>query len=452
MRTLPEQLVFALSIALLIAAPTLYSGKAVFTEMLLGFLGLGILASLLWMETSQRLHQAVTLFIIVGLCLAAVYLIPLPQTQWINLPGRDFYLEGVNWLNQQSVEPALALSLIPAETLIALLSLIPPLSIFLAVSYLPDNKAKQLVMVFLGVVALQATLGIIQYASNNPVFLFGIEGSGQSAQGTYRNRDHFAALMEMALPISIGLTLFSIGQHHRKQQHETTYFTWFNLNNTLIFGSLMLLILLAGIFSRSRAGVFLSIVAVILSSLIFARHIGGKQSAGITAIIATITSGLAISIGLIPVLNRFVAQDPLEDARWEIFHNTIEGIRAFFPFGSGPGTFPDVYRAFQSIEQMNFINNAHNDYLELVFEMGVAGAILITAFLLLYIYGWIKLWGQSWNQWHFIQTAAGISVFLILLHSFVDFNLHNPANISAFAFACGLFLRKTNAVNDKRYK
>ena len=40
MRTLPEQLVFALSIALLIAAPTLYSGKAVFTEMLLGFLGL----------------------------------------------------------------------------------------------------------------------------------------------------------------------------------------------------------------------------------------------------------------------------------------------------------------------------------------------------------------------------------------------------------------------------
>ena len=448
MRTLPEQLVFALSVALLIAAPTLYSGKTAFAEMLLGFLGLGILACLLWMETPQRLYRPVTLFIITGLCLTAIYLVPLPQTQWANLPGRDFYLEGVNWINQQSVTPALALSLVPAETLIALLSLIAPLGIFLAASYLPETKVKQLVMVFLGVAALQAALGLIQYASNNPVFFFGLEPNGQSAQGTYRNRDHFAALMEMALPISIGLTLFTLGQHHRGQQHDTKRFTWLTLNNTLIFGSLMLLILLAGIFSRSRAGVFLTIIAVILSSLIFARHIGGKQSAGITAVIATITTGFAVSIGLIPILNRFVAQDPLEDGRWEIFNNTIEGIRTFFPFGSGPGTFPDVYRAFQPIEQMRFVNNAHNDYLELLFEMGAAATFLITAFILLYIYGWVKLWGKAWNQLHFIQNAAGVGIFILLLHSLTDFNLHTPANMIAFAFLCGLFFRQHATINN----
>ena len=450
MRTLPEQCVFALGIALLIAAPTLYSGKTALAEMVLSLLGLGILACLLWMETSQRLHRPVTLFVIVGLCLTAAYLIPLPQIQWVNLPGRDFYVEGVNWLKQQAIEPTLALSLVPAETRMALLSLIAPLGIFLAVSYLPDTKVKPLVMVFLGVAALQAVLGLIQYASNNPVFFFGLDPNGQSAQGTYRNRDHFAALMEMALPIGIGLTLFTLGQHQRDQQNDNKHFTWLTLNRTLIFGSVMLLILLGGIFSRSRAGVSLTIVAVILSSLIFARHIGGKQSAGITAIIATITAGFAVSIGLIPILNRFVAQDPLEDARWEIFRNTLEGVRAFFPFGSGPGTFPDVYRAFQPIEQSGFINNAHNDYLELLFEMGGAAILLIAAFVLLYLYGWVKLWGKAWDQLHFIQNAAGIGIFIILLHSFADFNLHTPANMIAFAFLCGLFLRNINTTNNKK--
>lgn len=445
MRTLPENLAFAFSIALLILAPLLYSGKTAFAEMLLSFIGLGILGSLLWVETHQRLYRPVTLFTITGLCLTAAYLLPLSQTQWGLLPGRDFYLEGIDWLNQQAVTPKLTISIVPAETLIAILSLIAPLSIFLVACYLPNTKVKQLVMVFLGIAALEAALGLIQYASNNPTFFFGLTPNGQSAQGTYRNRDHFAALMEMALPISIGLMLFAVGKKHNHEDNTTTsHFSWLTLNHTLIFGSLMLLILLAGIFSRSRAGVFLIIVTVLLSSLVFAKHIGGKQSAGIMAIIATVGGGIAASIGLIPILNRFVAEDPLADERWTIFSHTLEGIKTFFPFGSGPGTFPDVYRAFQPIEQMNFVNNAHNDYLELLFEMGAIGMFIIVSFLILYLYGWVKLWGKQWDQFHFIQNAAGIGIFAILLHSFSDFNLHTPANMIGFAFLCGLFFRPTS--------
>ena len=447
MRKLPETIIFGLSAALLALAPLLYSGKTAFAEMLLGFIGLGLLSCILWFSTPYvRLYRPIKWFIILGLCFTALYLLPLPQTQWEILPGREFYLQGVTWLQQQNSHPLLTASLVPTETRIAFLALIAPLGVFLAASYLSEQKIKQLALIFLGIAALEASIGLIQYASNNPTFFFGLTPNGQSAQGTYRNRDHFAALMEMALPLSIALTLFFLGRpshHHEKNDRHH----WLTLNRVLIFASLTLLILLGGIFSRSRAGVFLSIVAVLLSSLVFSRHVGGKQSVGITAILGTIAGGFAVSIGLIPILNRFAAQDPLEDARWEIFRNTMEGIKTFFPLGSGPGTFPDVYRSLQPIEQMGFVNNAHNDYLELLFEMGVIGIAIITAFLLLYVYGWIKLWGKSWNELHFIQNAAGIGIFIILLHSFSDFNLHTPANMIAFTFLCGLFFRKPDGTS-----
>lgn len=452
MQTLPKNLILTLSTALLVLAPLLYSGKTAFAEMLLSLIGLGILGSLLWVESQQRLYLPVMLFTVTGLGLTAAYLLPLPQAQWELLPGRDFYLEGVTWLQQQGVTPQLAFSIVPAETLIALLALIAPLGIFLVACYLPNTQVTFLVMVFLGIAGLEAALGLIQYASNNPAFFFGLAPNGQSAQGTYRNRDHFVALMEMALPLSFGLMLFAIGKKSSDDREgmRTSRFSWLTLNHTLIFGSLTLLILLAGIFSRSRTGVFLIIVTVLLTSLIFAKHIGGKQSAGIMAIIATVGGGIAASIGLIPVLNRFAAQDPLADERWVIFNHTIEGIKTFFPLGSGPGTFPDVYRAFQPIEQMNFVNNAHNDYLELLFEMGAIGMVIIAGFLILYLYGWVKLWGKPWDRLHFIQRAAGIGIFAILLHSFFDFNLHTPANMIAFAFLCGLFFRAApKPINDR---
>lgn len=446
MRNLPETLILILSSILLIAAPLLYSGKTPLALMLLEFLGIALLACTIWfIPLRQHFHRPVLLFVAIGLGLTALYLLPIPQAQWEMLPGRAFYLDVAHWLQQQHIAPNFSLSLIPDESLIAFLSLIPPLALFLAAGSLSAERAKQLVIVFLGIAALEATIGLIQYTSNNPTFFFGIPPNGQSAQGTYLNRDHFAALMEMALPISIGLTLYTLGNHQRHR--DETGVSWLTLHQTLIYGSLMLLILLGGIFSRSRAGVFLSIVAVLLSSLTFARHIGGKQSAGITAVFGTIAGGVAVSIGLIPILNRFVAQDPLEDGRWEIFKHTVEGIKTFFPLGSGPGTFPDVYRGLQPIEQMMFINNAHNDYLELLFEMGLAGAFIITAFVLLYLYGWVKLWGKQWTQLHLTQNAAGIGIFIILLHSFADFNLHTPANMVAFAFLCGLFFRKPEHKN-----
>jgi O-antigen ligase len=317
--------------------------------------------------------------------------------------------------------------------------LIPTLAVFLSAVSLPDQLVKRLVYVFLLMASVQGVLGLIQYASDDLFFVFGMDYHGRMAQGMYVNRDHFAALMEMALPMALALMLYSIGRTADDRQHGGL---GGSVNRAVLFAFAALVIFLAAIFSRSRTGVFLVLLMVLLSSVVFSRHIGGKQSVGWASAFAVIAGGIGMSVGLIPVLNRFIAADPLEDGRWPIFETTLTVIREFFPLGSGPGTYAEMYRAFQPAEQAFFANHAHNDYLELLVEMGAAGVFVIAGFMVVYLYGWIRLRKFVWNRMRFLQVGSGLAVLAILLHSLLDFNLHTPANFVVFAMLVGIFFRK----------
>ncbi len=106
------------------------------------------------------------------------------------------------------------------------------------------------------------------------------------------------------------------------------------------------------------------------------------------------------------------------------------------------GSYPAVFRRFQPGDVPLFVNHAHNDYLEWLFEGGLAIAILLLAFLLLYILRWREIWPSGEERWApiaFVRIAAGISLLLIGLHGLIDFNLHIPANALFFAFVAGIF-------------
>lgn len=434
--TLPQWLIFILSCLMLCFAPFAYGGNVGIALLIMEIVSLGMLSILFWKRPYRNsFPRAINWFLLLSIALATLYLVPLPESLWRALPGRTLYADVYDWLVQEKqLDLYLATSLIPDNTLYSLLALLPPLAIFLAVGSMDNRQIRYLTYWVLLVAASQATIGLTQYAS----------GASSDASGTYPNRDHFAALMEMAFPLAAGLTAYSIGRKSQDREYNSNLLE-LKLNSTLFFVFITILLILGGIFSRSRAGVAIMMFGILLSSLLFARHIGGKRSTSLGISLATIGLGIASSIGLIPVLNRFVQTNPIEDLRFQFFDTALEGIRQFFPFGSGPGTFADVYRAMQPLGQTgSFVNNAHNDYLELVFDTGIVGMFIIVAFYALYLQGWIKLWGQGWQQQErFIQTGAGIGMLLMLLHAFVDFNFHIPANIIFFAFLAGLFFRTT---------
>jgi O-antigen ligase len=79
---------------------------------------------------------------------------------------------------------------------------------------------------------------------------------------------------------------------------------------------------------------------------------------------------------------------------------------------------------------------------------GLPAAILIAASLLLCCRQWVKVWRWKHDSnFYFIQIGAGMGVFLLLLHTLVDFNLHIPANAIFFAFLLGIFF---HPLKDRR--
>lgn len=439
-----ERVCFYLSALLLVFAPLYYAGKTAVGVLAIESIGLVLLFFVVWGALySGKLFGLLWFYLFVSVGLAVLYLVPIPLDLWRDLPGRSLYAETFDWLGLQGIEVgSTQVSIVPSETILSLLMIIPTLGIFLSAVSLPPQLVKRLVYVFLMMVAVQALLGLIQYTSDDPFYVFGMDYSGRFAQGLYVNRDHFVALMEMALPLALGLMLYSLGRSSRDSHSDEK---GFQVNELLAFAFVALVIFLAAIFSRSRAGVFLILLMFLLSSIVFSRHVGGKRSAGWASAFFVVSGGLAVSVGLIPVLNRFLTQDPLQDGRWSIFKTSIEVIRAFFPLGSGPGTYAEAYRSLQPVEQAFYANHAHNDYLELLVEMGAAGAFIIAGFLVLYIYGWVRLRGNTWNRMRFLQVASGLSILAILLHSLLDFNLHTPANFVVFAFVSGIFFRSNRS-------
>jgi O-antigen ligase len=123
-------------------------------------------------------------------------------------------------------------------------------------------------------------------------------------------------------------------------------------------------------------------------------------------------------------------------SRSEILSTTMRAARDFMPVGSGLGSFRTVYPLYERPEQVTstYVIHAHNDYAELVLELGIGGALLILIFL-----AW---WGAAvWRIWRSAEArpfarAAAIASAAILVHSFVDF----PLRIAAIAACFGTCL------------
>ncbi len=403
-----------------------------------------------------RPSRPALLFLLLLFLLPLFQLVPLPLELWSILPGRAFYAEamrlagetddGFNWR---------AISLIPTTTEAAWLTLLPPLAVFLAVLRLDRERLLVLVLVFLGIATGEALLGLIQYGNTLMT---------DSATGTYRNRNHLAGLLEMALPVGLALLAATVGHgrpRHAGRPHgrrKPTLRQWVarfsvaRINQTAALGASALAILLGLIFTRSRAGISLAMLGILLSSLMFSYRLGGRNTYGLIGTFTAAGVGLASLIGLAPIWNRFAYADPFEDGRWTVFDATVQAIGEFFPLGSGAGTFIDVLRRFHPLAMPGLtINRAHNDYLEWLLEFGLIAAVLVAVWLLFYLRQWGRVWQSGeWTPLRFVQAGAGMALLLMMLHTLADYNLRVPANAVFTAFLAGVFFHQPRRAPARR--
>jgi len=216
------------------------------------------------------------------------------------------------------------------------------------------------------------------------------------------------------------------------------------LARRMLWSLLIVLVIAALLFTRSRAGIGFGLAAFAAASLALVWNAGTLRIRVVLSAMAAAALLLAAYVGLTPILERF-APDELSlgyEGRMRIAIAAMRGGLEFLPFGSGLGTFADVFQRYQGEGATGFIDHAHNDYAELFLELGVAGIAAALLLAIAYLVHWGDIArGRLSRSRGFLQVSAGLALLAMALHGAFDFNFHIPANAIYFSFLAGIFFR-----------
>ena len=358
-----------------------------------------------------------------------VQMLPLPPSWWAILPGHRIYADIARASGTVAWRP---LTLTPDLTLNALLALLAPTAV-VTVSVFLDTKTRTALWTWIvGAALFSAGLGLLQLAAEDAPLRFYRETSLNSAVGIFANRNHQAALLACAFPV-LGALLGT------RLQSQTTL-------RLLAFATAAFILLMIGEFlTGSRAGALLGLAGA--AGGVWAFRASGARLRGIRgqrlflacAVGAVVLIVIAIAASHGGALSRFGHGDPASETRVQMLAPLLHTAGAFFPFGSGFGSFATVYRQFEPNALLStiYMNEAHNEPLQLVIEGGLPALVMIAAFLWWWCTTAAALVRAQLPPARRSMTIAAIVVSAMLMaQSLVDYPLRTPLLAGLFALAC----------------
>jgi O-antigen ligase len=360
-------------------------------------------------------------------------LVPLPATVWGALPGRGPIVHGYELLGM--APPALPAAMQPQNSLASLLWLLPPAAMFLLVVQLPTERRRVLLLVLVVMAGVSIGLGITQLLGGpgSDLRFYSITNVSLPV-GFFANANHLATLLLCALPAAGFFAARAVSSSRRRARQ---------FSGVAVAGALGAFLVLGIAIIGSTAGYGLVLPAAFSALLIYRRvaqgRIGGRWLAAV-GLVFLLFLGFAVA----GPLSQEALSDDLSNAptsRNTLTATTAEGVRRTFPAGIGLGAFADYYRTLErpNPEVSEYANHAHNDYVEIALELGLAGLLLLLGFL----YWWGRRAIAAWNSDTSGASAAragSVIVLIVLLHSIVDYPIRTSAIAVVFAMACALLL------------
>jgi O-antigen ligase len=128
----------------------------------------------------------------------------------------------------------------------------------------------------------------------------------------------------------------------------------------------------------------------------------------------------------------------------------MEAVSDSFPAGTGFGSFEQVYRQYEDplAVTQEYVNHAHNDYLQIVLELGAAGLLLLALFLAWWIFAAVRIWRSPMSTP--FSRAATIATAIVLAHSVVDYPLRTAAISVIFAASVGIMAQHPRSASVRR--
>jgi O-antigen ligase len=370
--------------------------------------------------------------------LPVLQLIPLPPALWQGLPGRGLIAEIDRAAGLAGVWRPLSLT--PLATRNALFACLVPLAAFVLGMQLGERDRARLLPLVLLLGGVSALAGLVQIVAPGQdwLYFYPITNVG-SEVGLFANRNHQAALLAMMLPM---LAVLGILGRARSR--------WIALGGAVL---LIPLILVAG----SRFGLVAAILALAAIPLVIAggseRPLEGQERGGVAALAGRRgpTAGLALAAAGVALIGLTIWQGRGEawtrlthslgavDQRVQIVPTLGEMFAAYFPVGTGMGSFERVFQIHESDTLLGpaVVNHAHNDWIEVVLDGGVAAAVLLGAGMVAFAVLSLRARkGQSRSERNPVLVRLGLLlVGLQAAASLFDYPLRTPIHAVLFTVA-----------------
>ena len=330
-----------------------------------------------------------------------------------------------------------------------------------------ERRLDWLWKLFFAFMGLEALYGLLQViipdlgVQWSPVYSDYHRGS---ARGTFTYKNNYAGLLGMVWPVLLAHTL-SLGELARDERGMTSKDEFIRKKSRLrvfqrqiFLSSILGLIFLALVFSQSRAGFLCAVIAMAVFWNIGKFHREGILRLFAVIMVVILSFGWIVGVG--SILKRYEVIDISAYGRLDLWRDTMPIVRDHPLTGTGLNLYNKAIMAYHHNTSIDILEerlkdwrHAHNDYLELLADLGIPLATGI--FILIWGYWWwaakrVWIWEtkdkssklmdrrtgtnetSEQDKWNDIRrllalgALAGSAAFLC--HSWVDWNWQSPAN------------------------
>lgn len=337
------------------------------------------------------------------------------------------HAEGAEVLSLFGRSPAEAprLSVTPFETRRAALDVLAVLAAFVAAHRVGTSRYARRILVAAVIVSglVQSLLAVLGHREE------------ERLHGSFVNPNHLAGFLHAPAILSLGVALVSLVRRNR-EGGEADLADRLARRLPGIAAGIFLFAVLAGALglTKSRGGILAQALAIgVFVGVTFLLHRRGVRTRFAMRLSLAVGAGLllvAIATRTEPVL-RLLSSDPRDlgrDTRLEIWRVSLDAFRAQPVAGWGLGTFPEAFRRYQGRELRLFVEQAHNDGLQLLVTGGAVGlflgALAAGSMLVRLLVGAVR---QPRREEKVLAIAGSVSLLALLVHGLVEFNFSIPA-------------------------
>ncbi|HYE14815.1 MAG TPA: O-antigen ligase family protein [Pyrinomonadaceae bacterium] len=350
---------------------------------------------------------------------------------------------GVEGLGASPIEPPRTLSFDPNTTRFVVMQVLGLLVYFAAaLAFIDSPRRLRTVVRFVIIFGfVLAVYGLMQHFLS-PSAIFWVRKPEQAEPfGPYINRHHFAGYMELVLALPLGLLFAGAVDRDR----------------VLLYAFASAMMCIALVMTNSRGGM-LSMLAEVSFLVVVAAAVrrkgGGEERLEGAARVRAAAKRVALGFAMVAAvfagvlyfggeesLSRLVGSVNTADpttGRAHFWRGALQMVKDRPALGVGLGGFSAAYPRYDTSNGTYRLEQAHNDYLQILTDAGVVGGALG----LLFLAGLFRMALSRVQSRDKFRRGVALGALAgcvgALVHSFFDFTLHATANALLFLLLAAL--------------